>query len=88
MQQVLAAGEVLVDRRVLPGQSDERAHQGGLARRRRGRGRGRVPASGARMVVRMRTAVVLPAPFGPSKPKMVPSSTAKLTPSKARTSAP
>ena len=38
------------------------------------------------MVVRTRTAVVLPAPFGPSNPNTVPSSTAKLTPSRARTS--
>ena len=38
------------------------------------------------MVVRIRTAVVLPEPFGPSRPKTVPSSTAKLTPSRARTS--
>src|ERR1700722_10184296 len=36
----------------------------------------------------MRTAVVLPAPLGPSSPKIVPSSTAKLTPSRARTSPP
>ena len=47
-----------------------------------------MPPSGARIVVRMRTAVVLPAPLGPSSPKMVPSSTAKLTPSRARTSPP
>ena len=33
-----------------------------------------------------RTAVVLPDPLGPSRPNTVPSSTAKLTPSRARTS--
>ena len=36
--------------------------------------------------MRTRTAVVLPDPLGPSRPKTVPSSTAKLTPSRARTS--
>ena len=35
--------------------------------------------------MRIRTAVVLPAPFGPSSPKIVPVSTPKLTPSRART---
>ncbi len=44
------------------------------------------PPSGWMMVVRMRTAVVFPEPLGPSNPKTVPSSTAKLTPSRARTS--
>ena len=33
------------------------------------------PASGSRMVERMRTAVVLPAPLGPSSPSTVPVST-------------
>ena len=39
---------------------------------RRSRRRGRVPASGRSSVARMRTAVVLPAPLGPSTPSTVP----------------
>jgi hypothetical protein len=45
-----------------------------------------VPASGVSNVARMRTAVVLPAPFGPSSPNTVPVRTARLTPSSARVS--
>ena len=41
------------------------------------------PASGTERVVRMRTAVVLPAPFGPSRPQTVPRGTANETPSRA-----
>ena len=44
------------------------------------------PASARRSVARMRTVVVLPAPFGPSRPRTVPSSTTRSTPSRARTS--
>src|SRR5882757_3018135 len=43
------------------------------------------PASGRRIVVRIRTAVVLPAPLGPSRPNTVPGGTAKSIPSRART---
>ena len=43
------------------------------------------PESGSRMVERMRTAVVLPAPFGPSRPSTVPGSISSETPSSART---
>src|SRR5215472_15883468 len=43
------------------------------------------PASGARMVVRIRTAVVLPAPLAPSRPSTVPAWTAKSMPSSATT---
>src|ERR1700759_1962777 len=39
-----------------------------------------------RMVVNIRTAVVLPAPFGPSRPSTVPVGTARLTPLRAWTS--
>src|SRR5262249_55948549 len=39
-----------------------------------------VPAVGGRSVTSMRMSVDLPAPFGPSRPKISPSSTAKLTP--------
>ena len=45
-----------------------------------------VPESGLKSVVRTRTVVVLPAPFGPSNPKTVPCSTSKLNPSRAITS--
>src|SRR6266480_148462 len=37
------------------------------------------------IVVRIRTAVVLPAPFGPSSPNTVPCGTSKSTPSRATT---
>ena len=39
-----------------------------------------VPAVGGSSVVSMRISVDLPAPFGPSSPKISPSSTAKLMP--------
>src|SRR5262245_4675003 len=39
-----------------------------------------VPAVGGRRVVSIRISVDLPAPFGPSKPKISPSSTVKLSP--------
>src|SRR2546425_732324 len=45
-----------------------------------------VPASGGSSVVRMRTAVVLPAPLGPSRPRMLPWGTARSSPSSAVTS--
>ena len=41
------------------------------------------PASGRAIVVRMRTAVVLPAPFGPSSPRIVPAWTENDTPARA-----
>src|SRR5690348_17256240 len=43
------------------------------------------PASGSRMVVRIRTAVVLPAPLGPSRPSTVPASTVRSMLSSATT---
>ena len=46
------------------------------------------PASARSSVARMRTVVVLPAPFGPSSPSTVPSRTSRSTPSSARTSPP
>ena len=45
-----------------------------------------VPASGRSTVVRIRTAVVLPAPLGPSNPKIVPSGISKSIPARACTS--
>src|SRR2546430_5977369 len=44
------------------------------------------PASGCSRVVRMRTAVGLPAPFGPSTPSTVPRGTDRSIPRSARTS--
>src|SRR4051812_38977984 len=41
------------------------------------------PALAVSSVVRMRTTVVLPAPFGPSSPSTLPSATVRLTPSSA-----
>ena len=38
----------------------------------------RVPPSGGSSVVRMRTAVVLPAPFGPSRPSTLPACDAQV----------
>ena len=70
--EVLEAGQVLVHGRVLAGQPDSLAEPAP----RRGRRRGRRPAPSRRRaacsVVRIRTAVVLPAPLGPSRPKTLP----------------
>ena len=66
-----------------------RGRSGGVPPGRRERRRARrraLPASGLSSVVRMRTVVVLPAPFGPSRPSTVPSRTSRSTPSSARTS--
>ncbi len=53
--------------------------------RRRCPGRARTPESGRDSVVRILTVVDLPAPFGPSRPWMVPGWTVRSTPSSART---
>src|ERR687897_167523 len=45
-----------------------------------------VPESGSSSVVRMDTAVVLPAPLGPSSPRIVPFGTVRSRPSRATTS--
>ncbi len=45
-----------------------------------------VPASGFNRVVSTRTNVVLPAPFGPSRPSTVPRATSRSTSTRARTS--
>ncbi len=69
--QVLAAGEVRRRRRRTGRRARCVAH--GLGSRATScRAPRPGPASGRRIVVRMRTAVVLPAPFGPSRPKTVP----------------
>jgi hypothetical protein len=44
-----------------------------------------VPLSGRDSVVRIRTVVDFPAPFGPSRPKIVPVGTLRLTPRRACT---
>src|SRR4029450_10196586 len=44
------------------------------------------PASGASSVARIRTMVVLPAPFGPSSASTLPAGSSRSTPSSARTS--
>src|SRR4051812_29015840 len=41
------------------------------------------PPSGSNSVARTRTSVVLPAPFGPSSPKIAPSGTSRSTPASA-----
>src|SRR5262249_18338518 len=78
--EVLPAGQVLIDGGVLSGQADDGPYLLGpshhiqpdtLA----------CPASGSRMVVRIRTAVVLPAPLGPSRPSTLPASPASRNPS-------
>ena len=46
-----------------------------------------VPAVGARVVVRIESVVVLPAPFGPRSAKNSPAATSKLIPSTALRSA-
>ena len=72
--EVLEAGQVLVDRRELPGQADHGAERPRRRAPRRARRPRPVPSSGCRRVVRIRIAVVLPAPLGPSRPKTVPCS--------------
>src|SRR6202022_3155186 len=42
-----------------------------------------LPPSGSSSVASTRTSVVLPAPFGPSNPKTVPSATSRSTPASA-----
>jgi hypothetical protein len=83
--QVLGPGEVLVDRRVLAGEADLAAQLRRLA--------GDIEAgdAGAAAVGREQrgedaTAVVLPAPLGPSRPSTVPAGTRRSTPSSASTS--
>ena len=79
--QVLRAGEQVVDGRELAGDADRGAHRVGVARRGRGRRRARSPPSAPIRVERIWTIVVLPAPFGPSSAKTVPSATSRSTPS-------
>ena len=81
--QVLAAEQHLVERGGLADQAD----RAGAPRRRRGGRRGRRPAtspSSQRVrVAKVWTAVVLPAPLGPSRAWMVPGATSRSNPSRA-----
>ncbi|HEX2709076.1 MAG TPA: hypothetical protein VHM66_13850 [Solirubrobacterales bacterium] len=82
--QVLGPGQVLVDRRVLAGEAD----LGPQLRRFGGDvepGDPGAAAVGGSSVVRMRTAVLLPAPLGPSRPSTVPDGTRRSIPSSACT---
>ena len=79
--QVLLAGEQVVDGRELAGDADRGADRVGVARRGRGRRRAACPASAPIRVDRIWTVVVLPAPFGPSSAKIVPSATSRSMPS-------
>ena len=83
--QVLEAGEVLVDRRVLAGEPDPLAEPRRLAEDVDARPPAPFPRRAASSVVRIRTAVVLPAPFGPSSPRTIPVSAVRSTPSRATT---
>ena len=84
--EVLAAGEVLVDGRVLAREADPHAHRVRIVDHvvarapPRCRRRAVAPSRGSR------TAVVLPAPLGPSNPKTVPSGISKSIPARACTS--
>src|SRR5438128_131804 len=84
-QQVLAAGRRAVDARLL-GHVADRAPRPVRVPHDVVPGDERVAGVGARQVVRTRTVVDLPAPFGPSRPKTSLSRTAKSTPSSACTS--
>ena len=82
--EVLEAGHVLVDRGVLARNADLPSQQRGI-REDVDAVHPCVPLSGLRRVVRIRSAVVLPAPFGPSRPNTVPVSTVRSTPRRAST---
>ena len=73
--EVLARGEVLVERGELAGQRDQRLGRPPRRARRRGRRRGPSRRPGASSVASIRTVVVLPAPLGPSSDTTVPVST-------------
>jgi hypothetical protein len=73
--QVLPAGQDVVDRRLLAGEADPAAHRGRLACDVEARDL-RAPPSARSRVASTRTTVVLPAPLGPSSPHAEPSATA------------
>ena len=70
--QVLEAGEVLVDGRVLPGEADAAAQLDGVADDVEARDAAPCRRRACSSVVRTRTAVVLPAPLGPRSPSTLP----------------
>ena len=72
----------LSKRGVLGGHAHVPAHRVGVVHHVETGHRAR-PESGVARVVRIRTAVVLPAPLGPRTPRMEPAGTEKLTPARA-----
>ena len=83
--EVLATGRLGIHGDPLTDRADRPAHPDGVAHTSIPATVAR-PPSGRASVVRIRTVVDLPAPFGPSRPKTVPGSTEKLIPSSATTS--
>ena len=83
--EILAAGRLRVAAVLLADDPDGRRTRAGSRSASMPATRTR-PLSGTARVVRMRTVVDLPAPFGPSSANSVPGSIARLTPSSARTS--
>ena len=86
-QQVLPPGRVLVGAPELADVTDPPPDQRRLAPHVRPGDRAS-PASAGSSVVRMRRVVVLPAPFGPSRPKISPGATARSIPVSAAIGAP
>ena len=84
--EVLEPGEVLVDRGALAGEPDAEPQLLRVAHDVEAVDLGAAARRAASSVVRMRTAVVLPAPFGPSRPSTVPFWTSRSTPLSASTS--
>ncbi len=80
--EVLPAGELVDDGRRLPGEPDDGATAAASCTTSCPSTPAR-PPSGCSSVVRMRTAVVLPAPFGPSSPSTLPRRTARSIPRSA-----
>ena len=83
MIEVVGPGQALVHRRVLAGQPDELAHLVRVAHDVVAADASPDPPSGRSSVARMRTAVVLPAPFGPSSPSTLPVRAVRSTPASA-----
>ena len=81
--EVLPPAEHLVDRGVLPDEPDPPPHARRVARHVDARRPPRARRPARSSVVRIRTAVVLPAPLGPSSPHTVPARTARSSPASA-----
>ncbi len=84
--EVFLAAQQVVDRCVLAGEADRRFHPEPGRMRRSWPATLAVPESGRTKVAKMRTIVVLPAPFGPSRAKTDPASMARSTSSSTRLS--